>query len=116
MKKLLVLFVFILFTSVCSFSQSPSVEVRMARINTIKPVKVKNTTIQKDSLERAILKQVEQARRDAIKKDIEKKRRAAIRRQWLRAIFLGGKFPGESDEAYRKRLEVQSYPASQPFK
>ena len=34
----------------------------------------------------------------------------------LKAIFLGGKFPGESDEQYRLRLEVSTLPATQPYK
>lgn len=37
-------------------------------------------------------------------------------KQWLKAIFLGGRFPGESASAYHTRLSVQSQPASLPFK
>ncbi len=36
--------------------------------------------------------------------------------QWLKAIFLGGRFPGESADAYHYRLVSQSQPASLPFK
>ena len=36
--------------------------------------------------------------------------------EWLQAVFLGGKFPGETDEAYRSRLLTQAQPASMPFK
>ncbi len=34
---------------------------------------------------------------------------------WL-AAFFGGRYPGESDESFRYRLEMRGYPASQPFK
>ena len=36
--------------------------------------------------------------------------------EWLQAVFLGGKLPGETDEAYHARLLAQSQPASMPFK
>ena len=35
---------------------------------------------------------------------------------WWRAIFLGGRFPGETKEDYRARLSVQGLPACMPFK
>ena len=34
---------------------------------------------------------------------------------WLSAI-LGGKYPGETDDSYRYRMEMKKYPAAQPFK
>jgi len=34
----------------------------------------------------------------------------------LKAIFLGGKFPGESDEQYKLRLQISTLPAVQPYK
>lgn len=34
----------------------------------------------------------------------------------LKAIFLGGRFPGESEEYYKIRQQVASSPAGQPFK
>ena len=34
---------------------------------------------------------------------------------WFGAIF-GGRYPGESDEDFRLRLEARSYPAAMPFK
>lgn len=36
--------------------------------------------------------------------------------QWLKAIFLGGKFPGESTTSYHDRLIAQSQPSALPFK
>lgn len=36
--------------------------------------------------------------------------------QWLKGIFLGGKLPGETDEAYHARLVSQTQPATMPFK
>ena len=35
---------------------------------------------------------------------------------WFRRVFLGGRYPQESHEAYQVRLAVQSQPACQPFK
>ena len=37
-------------------------------------------------------------------------------KQVLKAVFLGGKFPWESNEQYRLRKQVESTPAGQPFK
>ena len=34
---------------------------------------------------------------------------------WWGALF-GGRYPGESDESFRFRLEMRTYPAAQPFK
>lgn len=34
----------------------------------------------------------------------------------LKAIFLGGKFPWETKEEYRTRLEISAWPATQPSK
>lgn len=34
----------------------------------------------------------------------------------LKAIFLGGKFPWETNEEYRVRLEISAWPATQPSK
>ena len=37
-------------------------------------------------------------------------------KQWLKAIFVGGRFPGESADAYHARLQAQAQPAALPFK
>ena len=34
----------------------------------------------------------------------------------LKAVFLGGKFPWETKEEYRVRLEISAWPATQPSK
>ena len=34
---------------------------------------------------------------------------------WLSAVF-GGKYPGETDDSYRCRMEMKKYPEAQPFK
>ena len=34
----------------------------------------------------------------------------------LKAIFLGGKTPWESEQDYKLRLQMSTFPASQPFK
>lgn len=118
MKKLLVLVV-MLFCSLTVFAQSPRVETRITHDGLgwmIVPKKTLNDSTQR-AIERAIAKQVLQAKRDSVKVNVVKKPTVKYgKKQWLKAIFLTGKFPGESDDAYRKRLQIQSYPASQPFK
>ena len=120
MKKLLVLVV-MLFCSLTVFAQSPRVETQITHDGLgwmiVPKRKVKDST--QIALERAIAKQLLQAKRDSVKVGATQVKRPVVRcsrAQWLRAIFFGGKFPYESDEAYRKRLQIQSYPASQPFK
>ena len=110
-----------LFCSLTVYAQSPRVETRITHDGLgwmIVPKKTLNDSTQR-ALERAIAKQVIQAKRDSIKLDSLKQQKPVVkfsRRQWLRAIFLNGPFPGESKEAYRQRLYIQSLPASQPFK
>ena len=36
--------------------------------------------------------------------------------QWIKAVVLGGRYPGETAEAYHSRLLAQSQPAALPFK
>lgn len=124
MKKLLVLVV-MLFCSLTVYAQSPRVETMITHDGLgwmIVPKYKVNDSTQKGlnaALERAIAKQVLQAKRDSVKLDSLKQRKPVVkfsRKQWLRAIFLNGPFPGESKEAYRQRLYIQSLPASQPFK
>ena len=50
------------------------------------------------------------------KVDVVKEEEDADEPSWWRAIFFGGRFPGESVENYRARLAVQGYPCNQPFK
>lgn len=131
MKKLLVATALVLFAVICAQAQSPRVEVLMTDTtfqNIVgKTSKVKNKKSKRDSvnvnlIKLAVERQVkQQVIREAQKKQQETNKSAKlnpdqIRKQWLKAIFLGGKFPGESDEAYKKRLEIKSYPATQPYK
>ena len=37
-------------------------------------------------------------------------------RAWLKSVFLGGPFPGETPEAYHARLIAQSHPSALPYK
>ena len=50
------------------------------------------------------------------KVDVVKEDEEGEKTSWWKAIFLGGRYPGESKEAYRARLAVRGYPANQPFK
>lgn len=108
-----------LFCSLTVFAQSPRVETQITHdgLGWMIVPKRKGKDSTQIALERAIAKQLLQAKRDSVKVTVVKKPTVKYgKRQWLKAIFLNGKFPGESDEAYRKRLQIQSYPASQPFK
>lgn len=131
MKKLLVTLSLVLFAVICAQAQSPRVEVLMTdttfqnivgKTNKVKNKKSKRDSINVNLIRLSVEKQVrQQVIREAQKKQQETNKGAKlntyqIRRQWLKAIFLGGKFPGESDESYKKRLEIKSYPAAQPFK
>lgn len=116
----------VMLVAVAAQAQSPRVEVQITNKGLGKTLITKrkklNDTTQTAlhaALERAIARQVLQAKKDTVVVDTATVQRAvarANRYQWLRAIFLGGKFPGESDEAYKKRMQIQSYPAAQPFK
>lgn len=50
------------------------------------------------------------------KVDVVKEDEEGEKTSWWKAIFLGGRYPGESKEAYRARLAVRGYPCNQPFK
>lgn len=124
MKKLVVLIA--AFVAVTAYAQSPRVETKITHDGlgwTLVPKHALNDSTQKAlnaALERAIAKQrLQSGKKVQIPTDtatVKKKPVRSTRYQWLRAIFLNGPFPGESAEAYRYRLQMQSYPASQPFK
>ena len=116
----------VMFVSVVVQAQSPRVETKITHDGlgwTLVPKYTLNDSTQRAlhvAIERAIAKQRLQSgnkeRTPADTTTVKKPAVRSTRSQWLRAIFLGGPFPGESKEAYRKRLQIQSYPASQPFK
>ena len=59
----------------------------------------------------------EKVLRKAIQDSIERKDLEIQRRkQILKAIFLGGKFPWESEEDYKLRLQLKTTPQGQPTK
>ena len=125
MKKLVVILA-VLFVSGVVQAQSPRVDSKITHDGlgwTLVPRYALNDSTQKAlnaALERAVAKQrLQSGAKIHIPADtttVKKKPVRSTRAQWLRAIFLGGPFPGESKEAYRQRLQIQSYPASQPFK
>lgn len=130
MKKLMVLIV-VVFTSVLVYSQSPRVEVKVTKDG------FGNTFQQKavsDTLQQALQQSIEEQQRKAAAQKAEEERILAIKKEAepickqitktedskflciVKAIFLGGKFPWESETQYKLRLEVSTWPAAQPYK
>ena len=95
----------------------------------VQPVKVDTTAIQKH-IERKIFRQLELNARykkiPLIEDDRVVRAKALTKKhctdnkctfkQVLKAVFLGGKFPWETDDQYRIRKQIECSPAGQPFK
>ena len=73
-------------------------------------------TAEKTAAKRKAAKAKAKANPAPKKVDVVKEEEDADEPSWWRAIFFGGRFPGESVEDYRARLSVQGYPCNQPFK
>jgi len=129
MKKLMVLIV-VVFTSVLVYSQSPRVEVKITKDgfgNTLQQ-KAVSDTLQKvlqqsvEEQQKAAAQKAEEERILAIKKEAEPICKQITKTEdskflcIVKAIFLGGKFPWESEAQYKLRLEVSTWPAAQPYK
>ncbi len=137
MKKIILTITGVVFVAIAAQAQSPRVEVSIAR-GGFNGTTVKSTTQQQglkqrisDAITRGQIKAQQAADAKAVKpatrkvaqqKPVQKtaftqtpKTEGSVG-QWLKAIFLGGKFPGESAESYYHRLVVQSHPSSMPFK
>ena len=129
MKKLIILIILLLPISI--FAQSPGD--RMVVSEGFKGVG--NTQHLTDTLQRKI----EEAKLKAIKEQKAKEKKViAIKKEAepicteltkddknkddskflciLKAIFLGGKFPWETEQEYKLRLQVSTLPATQPYK
>ncbi len=131
MKKVILAVISVAFVAVAAQAQSPRVEVILTSgaLNgkAAKPNRPTTSQQRNDTLERMVLQQVEQAKRPAQHASVKparpsrpvataQKTQGGNVGQWLKAIFLGGRFPGESAQAYHDRLVSQSQPASLPFK
>lgn len=130
MKKLLVL-VSLMFVSVLVFAQSPgdrmiTSEAFKQYINTKQLTDTLQKAVEKAKLEQLKKQKEQEERMLKIKKEAEpicseivKDKENKEDKKFvciLKAIFLGGKFPWETDEEYRFRLEMSTWPASQPSK
>jgi len=130
MKKIILTVVTCVFVAIVAQAQSPRVEVALTRTAT--PTKAADVAQDKTSkkqggtLQKKVTQQVAKATQKAAtktatktatpKKTVSAKAPKGTFCQYVKATILGGKFPGETDEAYHNRLVAQSHPASLPFK
>lgn len=131
MRKLAVLLVLCAVASLVGHAQSPRVEVQMTKFGFGQFFQQKAVS---DSLQQALQQSVEEQQRKAAAQKAEEERILAIKKEAepickqitktedskflciVKAIFLGGKFPWESEAQYKLRLEVSTWPAAQPYK
>lgn len=66
----------------------------------------------KIALEKAVREKIVKSEAERKKRELEIKRRKEI----IKAIFFGGKFPWESEEDYRVRTQNRASMQGQPFK
>ncbi len=128
MKKVVFAVISIVCVAVAAQAQSPRVEVALTSgaLNGNKKtgqIDRRKSTQWADSLTRKVMQQVDRAaQKSSVKKAPAKKAKPTANTQkagigaWIKAALLGGKYPGESDQAYHDRLMAQSQPASLPFK
>lgn len=130
MKKIILALATVVFIAVAAQAQSPRVEVAItsAALNGNAGVtrRTPAQTTRQLNLQNAVARRVaqasvkaQQAKKNTPAKPVASKTPKPIEgsvKQWLKAIFLGGRFPNESSEAYHDRLMAQSQPASLPFK
>ena len=140
MKKIVIITT-LAFAAAVAQAQVPNIEVRIADAGFKGLLAQRKPTSKKDTLCNAIERQVSQsvaakqaqakdkkgvapkkvttkAATPASQKDSQKNvasKRNSIT-QLVKVIFLGGPFPGESAEAYHRRLSAQAYAATQPYK
>lgn len=131
MKKIILTVVTTLFVAGAAQAQSPRVEVMM-----ISPAfngtgakqsrPQANVQQQQNQVLRVVMQQVAKAKQKAqhanaadpakrSAKPAAKTQEGGVG-QWLKAIFLGGRFPGESTQDYHDRMVAQTQPAALPFK
>ena len=79
----------------------------------LQPSKVDTTKIQRKVIQAKHKAKVEKAKNLTKEKCSDNK---CTFKQVLKAIFLGGKFPWETDKDYQLRKQMECTPAGQPFK
>lgn len=136
MKKIIITAAVAVVTAIAAQAQVPNVEVQMADAG-FKALALAKSSAQKNksskSLEQAVERQVAKQVAASAKgktapadqkapaaktanKPATGTTKASSVRAWLKSIFLGGPFPGETPEAYHARLMAQSHPSALPYK
>lgn len=140
MKKIVIIVTVTIIATVATHAQVPNVEVRIANAG-FKGLKLSTPKASSsDTLQNAVQRQLAKANAQAVQnkkegtatqtpsaentsaptKDSQQVAASGNNSSgvmaWIKAIVLGGRLPGESAESYRRRLEMQSLPAGQPYK
>lgn len=79
----------------------------------LQPSKIDTAKIQRKVIQAEYKTKIEKAKKLTKEKCSDNK---CIFKQVLKAIFLGGKFPWETDKDYQLRKQMECTPAGQPFK
>ena len=132
MKKVVLTVAAVAFAAIAAQAQSVGAEVRLADsalrgalTQEKKAHASRNMSKVECAVERQVAEQVkkqadtaqvaQQAARSQQNQTGAQKEEGGVK-QWVKAILLGGRFPGESEKDYRDRVVAQSQPASLPFK
>lgn len=137
MKKIIITVAVVAITAIAAQAQSAGAEVRFAHEgfkgaltqNTPSAKKKTSSKSLEQAVERQVAKQVaasakgetaSAAKKAPAAKPASKTATGTTKtssvRAWLKAIFLGGPFPGETPEAYHSRLMAQTHPSALPYK
>ena len=79
----------------------------------LQPSKIDTTKIQRKVIQAKHKAKVEKAKKLTKEKCSDNK---CTFKQVLKAVFLGGKFPWETEEQYNDRLQRRTHPSNLPFK
>ena len=113
MKKLLVTAVLVLLLPLTVMVQSRGDRLVGTYGFKLQPSKIDTTKIQRKVIQAEHKAKVEKAKKLTEEKCSDNK---CTFKQILKAIFLGGKFPWETDKDYQLRKQMECTPAGQPFK
>ena len=117
MKKVLVIAVLV--TPLLAFGQS-RVDTTIGSYGfklALHPKSITQKDIQ-NSIQRQVIRQQIRAKVNEAKKLTKEKctDNKCTFKQVLKAVFLGGKFPWETEEQYKDRLQISTQPSNLPFK
>ena len=144
MKRIVITLVAVVFAAVAAQAQSVRAEVAIINTGFSAFAPKANTSDKKEkasakqsTLQNNVTRQVARARATATKQQADTAKQQAPKPAakpaakknngkakttegsvgtWLKAIFLGGPFPGETSDEYHNRLAAQSQPAALPYK